>query len=111
VSPKELQDLLDELEASRASRKRAWENLAEIRWVIKDTCGIDLPPPAQKTFDAEGEALKHALTNLSGFGTKPSKVCLCRSADFGTPPSKKNAKAIIRMLSKHSGKRWIGRRI
>jgi hypothetical protein len=27
MTPKELQDLLDELEASRASRKRAWENL------------------------------------------------------------------------------------
>jgi hypothetical protein len=28
---------LVELEASRASRKRAWENLAEMRWVLKDS--------------------------------------------------------------------------
>jgi hypothetical protein len=36
LNPKELQDLLDKLEASRRSRKRAWENLQEIRWVLKD---------------------------------------------------------------------------
>jgi hypothetical protein len=29
LNSKELQDLLDELEASRASRKRAWENLQD----------------------------------------------------------------------------------
>jgi hypothetical protein len=34
--PQEVQELLDELEASRASRRRAWENLQEIRWVFKD---------------------------------------------------------------------------
>ena len=58
MTPQELQDLLDELEASRSSRKRAWENLAEIRWVIKDTCGIDLPAPARKTIDLEGRIVK-----------------------------------------------------
>jgi hypothetical protein len=61
MSPKELQDLLDELEASRASRKRAWENLAEIRWVLKDTTGIDLPPPARKTIDLEGRTAKDGV--------------------------------------------------
>jgi hypothetical protein len=43
ITSKALQDILDELEASRASRKRAWEVLQEIRWVLKDTTGIDLP--------------------------------------------------------------------
>jgi hypothetical protein len=33
---KAIPDLLDELEASRASRKRAWEILQEIRWVLKE---------------------------------------------------------------------------
>jgi hypothetical protein len=61
MTPQELQDLLDELEASRASRKRAWENLAEIRWVIKDTCGIKLPPPARKTIDLEGRIVKDGV--------------------------------------------------
>jgi hypothetical protein len=61
MTPQELQDLLIELELSRASRKRAWENLAEIRWVIKDTCGIDLPPPARKTIDLEGRLIKDGV--------------------------------------------------
>ena len=55
LSPKELQDVLDELEASRATRKRAWENLQEIRWVLKDAAGVELPPPARKTIDTTPE--------------------------------------------------------
>jgi hypothetical protein len=31
LTPKAIQNMLDELQASRASRKRAWENLQEIR--------------------------------------------------------------------------------
>jgi hypothetical protein len=37
MTPQELLKLLDELEASRRSRRRGWENLQEIRWVSKDT--------------------------------------------------------------------------
>ncbi len=48
MTPQELQELLDELEASRASRRRAWENLQEIRWAVKDTVGFDMRPPATK---------------------------------------------------------------
>ena len=48
IDPQDLQKLLDEREASRASRKRAWENLQEIRWVLNDVAGIELPPPAQR---------------------------------------------------------------
>jgi hypothetical protein len=48
--------------------------------------------------------------NLSGLGTRRSKVCVLRYADFGTPPSMKNAKAIIRTLFRHCGKHWIGRK-
>jgi hypothetical protein len=53
LSPKELQDLIDELEASRRSRRGAWENLQEIRWVLKDAAGVELPPAARKTIDLE----------------------------------------------------------
>jgi hypothetical protein len=42
-------------------RKRAWENLAELRWVIKDTTGIELPPPARKTIDLEGRIVKDGV--------------------------------------------------
>jgi hypothetical protein len=55
ITPEALQKLLDERDASRASRKRAWENLQEIRWVLKDTAGMELPPPARKTIDLEGK--------------------------------------------------------
>jgi hypothetical protein len=61
MNPHELQNLLDELEASRASRKRAWENLQEIRWVLKDTTGFELPPPARKTIDLEGRLVKDGV--------------------------------------------------
>jgi hypothetical protein len=42
---------------TRASRRRAWENLAEIRWVLKDTTGMELPPPARRTIDLEGRRI------------------------------------------------------
>jgi hypothetical protein len=61
ITPKALQDLLDELEASRASRKRAWELLQEIRWVLKDTAGIEFAPAARKTIDLEGRVVKDAV--------------------------------------------------
>src|SRR5208337_901405 len=61
LSPKEPQELLNELEASRASRKRAWENLQEIRWVLKDTAGIELPAPARKTIDLDGRIVKDGV--------------------------------------------------
>jgi hypothetical protein len=61
MTPQEPQNLLDELEASRASRKRAWENLQEIRWVLKDSCGVDLPAPARKTIDLEGRIVKDGV--------------------------------------------------
>jgi hypothetical protein len=54
IDPQDLQKMLGELEASRSSRRRAWENLQEIRWVLKDTAGVELPPPAKKTIDLEG---------------------------------------------------------
>jgi hypothetical protein len=61
LTPQALQDLLDELEASRASRKRAWETLQEIRWVLKDTAGMELPAPARKTIDLEGRLVKDGV--------------------------------------------------
>jgi hypothetical protein len=61
TEPDELKRVLDELEASRRSRKRAWENLAEIRWVLKDTTGVKLPPPARKTIDLEGRLVKDGI--------------------------------------------------
>jgi hypothetical protein len=61
ITPQELQNLLDELEASRASRKRAWDNLQEIRWVLKDSTGVQLPGAARKTIDLEGRIVKDGV--------------------------------------------------
>jgi hypothetical protein len=61
ITPQDLQKLLDEREASRASRKRARENLQEIRWVLKDVADVDLPPPARKTIDLEGRLVKDGV--------------------------------------------------
>jgi hypothetical protein len=61
ITPEALQKTLGELEASRSSRRRAWENLQEIRWVLKDTAGVELPPPAKKTIDLEGRLVKDGV--------------------------------------------------
>ncbi len=61
ITPQALQDLIDELDASRASRKRAWEILREIRWVLKDTTGIEAQHPVRKTIDLEGRLVKDAV--------------------------------------------------
>jgi hypothetical protein len=61
TSPQDLQDLPDELKASRASRKRAWEILQEIRFVLKDAAGVELPPQVRKTIDLEGRIVKDGV--------------------------------------------------
>jgi hypothetical protein len=66
INPQELQQLLDELEASRASRKRAWENLQKLRWVLKDTTGIELPAAERKTIDLEGRIVKDGVRKAIG---------------------------------------------
>jgi hypothetical protein len=62
ITPKAIQDLLEELEASKQSRLRAWNVLQKLRSVLSEAGNVVIPPPSQKTFDAEGEALEHALT-------------------------------------------------
>jgi hypothetical protein len=61
ITPEALQELMNELEASRVSRKRAWQNLQELRWVLKDCAGVELPPPAKKTIDLEGRLVKDGI--------------------------------------------------
>jgi CheY-like chemotaxis protein len=54
LDPQELQKMLDELAASRASRRTAWTILQELRAVLKDVAGVELPPPAVKNISIEG---------------------------------------------------------
>ena len=53
---------IDEPESSKESRLRAWNVLQRLRLVLSEAGNVTIPPLAQKTFDAEGEALEHALT-------------------------------------------------
>jgi hypothetical protein len=53
---------IDEPESSKESRLRAWSVLRQLRSVLSEAGNVAIPPPAQKTFDAEGEALERALT-------------------------------------------------
>ena len=61
ITLKAIQDLLDELEASKQSRLRAWSVLQRLRMVLSDMGSVAIPPPAQKTFYAEGETLEQSL--------------------------------------------------
>jgi hypothetical protein len=63
ITPAAIQQLLDELEASKRSRQRAWEVLQELRGVLSSLGKIKIEAPAKRTFDAEGAILKQALSD------------------------------------------------
>jgi hypothetical protein len=46
INPKAIQELLDELEASKQSRLRAWKVLQRLRLVLSETGNIAIPPSA-----------------------------------------------------------------
>jgi hypothetical protein len=49
-----------------------------------------IPAPTQKTFEAEGEILEHALTKSFRIRNGRSRVCVLRYADLETLPSKQH---------------------
>jgi hypothetical protein len=60
LDPKELQDLLDELKASRISRKTAWKILQEMREILRDN-GVILSPAAVKNIGIEGRLVRDGV--------------------------------------------------
>jgi hypothetical protein len=44
-------------------RLQTWalENLQELRWVLQDSAGMKLPPPARKTIDMEDTLIKDGV--------------------------------------------------
>jgi hypothetical protein len=69
------------------SRLRAWNVLQRLRLVLSDAANVAIPPPAQKTFDAEGEILEHALTKSFRIRNEAIKsLCSSVCAAFGTRP-------------------------
>ena len=63
ITPKAIQDLLDELEASRQARRRAWDVLQDLRAVLTNLGNVTVEVPSRKTFEAEGAILKQALSD------------------------------------------------
>ena len=58
ISVKDFQELLERLEASRQSRLRAWEALQRLRAILAEHGRRDIPWPARKTFEREGQILE-----------------------------------------------------
>jgi hypothetical protein len=59
MTSEELHKVLYQLEASRSSRKRAWKNLQELRWVLQDSAGLKALHLAGRTSEAL-ESIKEA---------------------------------------------------
>jgi hypothetical protein len=49
ITPKAIQDLLDELEASKQSRLRAWSVLQRLRMVLSEVGSVVISPPLLAT--------------------------------------------------------------
>src|SRR6202047_626876 len=63
ITPRAIQDLLDELEASRQARRRAWDVLQDLRGVLTNLGNVTIEVPSRKIFEAEGAILKQALSD------------------------------------------------
>jgi hypothetical protein len=87
ITLKAIQDLLTNWMPSNQSRLRAWNVLQGLRLLLSELGNVAIPPPAQKTFDAEGEVLEHALTKSFRIRNDAIKACAPpRYAAFGTLP-------------------------
>jgi hypothetical protein len=63
--------------------------------VLSDTGSLAIPPPAQKTFDAEGEALEYALTKSFRIRKEAIKSLCSSVRRFRDATVKAECKAII----------------
>ena len=87
---------LDEPESSKESRLRAWNVLQRLRSVLFKAGNVAIPPPAQKTFDAEGEALNHALTKSFRLRNEAIKSLCSSVRRFRDATIKEECKSDIR---------------
>src|SRR6202011_4974720 len=94
ITPKAIQNLLDELEASRQARRRAWDVLQDLRGVLTNLGNVTIEVPSRKTFEAEGAILKQALSDclrdqraalaqLADAARQVDKAAFGSTADFG----------------------------
>ena len=94
ITPQAIQDLLDELEASKQARLRAWAVLQRLRALLCDLGNVTIDPPPKKTFDTEGAILEQALKkclfdretvlkDLAGAAKRVDKAAFGHQGDFG----------------------------
>jgi hypothetical protein len=62
VTPQAIQELFDELEASRQARRRAWEVLQRLRAILVECGRVRIAMPEKKSFETEGALLEKAIT-------------------------------------------------
>ena len=72
--------------------------------VLSAMGSVVIPPAAQKTFDAEGEVLEHALRISFRLRNNAIKICVRRCAAFEMLPSRRNAKEIIHTRFRRCGR-------
>src|SRR3984893_13259111 len=77
ITPKAIQDLLDEMESSRQARRRAWDVLQDLRGVLTNLGNVTIEVPSRKTFEAEGAILKQALSDC----LRDQRAALAQLAD------------------------------
>ncbi len=107
ITPKAIQDLLDELEASKQSRLRAWNVLQRLRLVLSEAGNVAISPPAQKTFDAEGEVLEHALTKSFRIRNEAIKsLCSSVRTELGWWVRVVAGIHVLRSMPAPTGQRW-----
>ena len=96
ITPKAIQDLLDELEASRQARRRAWNVLQDLRLraALTNLGNVTIEVPSRQSFEAEGAILKQALSDclrdqrvalalLADAARQVDKAAFGLTADFG----------------------------
>jgi uncharacterized protein YukE len=94
ITPKAIQDLLDELEASRQARRRAWDVLQDLRAALTKLGNVTIETPSRKAFEIEGAILKQALSDclreqraalaqLADAAKKVDRAAFGSTADFG----------------------------
>ena len=94
ITPRAIQDLLDELEASKQARLRAWAVLQRLRALLCDLGNVTIDPPSKRTFDMEGAILEQALKKclsdrqaalkeLVHAARRVDKTAFGRTGDFG----------------------------
>src|SRR5258708_13174617 len=97
ITTKAIQDLLEELEASRQARRRAWDVLQDLRAVLTNLGNVTIEVHSRKTFEAEGAILKQALSDclrdqrgalaqLADAASQVDKAAFGSTPDFGPPP-------------------------